>query len=236
MTHKEDGQKRDGQKRDGMTRRKSRLREEAEAQLAGAPQTGAPARSVEDLLHELQVHQIELEMQNEELRRAQLALEDSRARYVDLYEFAPVGYLTLTGEAVISEVNLTGARLLREERKKILGKRFARFVSREDSDRYHRLFVSVMQRDERQACELALRRSDGSVLHAQVDCLRVPAGDKPPRVRITLTDISERKRAEAELRVAATAFESQEGMFVADAGTVILRINRAFIDITGFTA
>ena len=168
--------------------------------------------------------------------RAQLALEDSRARYVDLYEFAPVGYLTLTGEAVISEVNLTGARLLREERKKILGKRFARFVSREDSDRYHRLFVSVMQRDERQACELALRRSDGSVLHAQVDCLRVPAGDKPPRVRITLTDISERKRAEAELRVAATAFESQEGMFVADAGTVILRINRAFIDITGFTA
>ena len=89
------------------------------------------AASVE-LLHELQVHQIELEMQNEELRRAQLALEDSRARYVDLYEFAPVGYLTLTGEAVISEVNLTGARLLREERKKILGKRFARFVSRQD--------------------------------------------------------------------------------------------------------
>src|SRR5438094_4832917 len=162
MTQKEDGQKRDGQKRDGMTRRKSRLREEAEAQLAGAPQTGAPARSVEDLLHELQVHQIELEMQNEELRRAQLALEDSRARYVDLYEFAPVGYLTLTGEAVISEINLTGALLLGEEREKMLQCRFARFVAPEDRDRYHRLFVSVMQH-ERQACELALQRGDGSV-------------------------------------------------------------------------
>ena len=109
------------QKREGMKRRKSRLRVEAEAQLAGAPRTGAPARSAEELLHELQVHQIELEMQNEELRRVQLALEESRDRYVDLYEFAPVGYLTLTGGAVISEVNLTGARLLRADRQKIRG-------------------------------------------------------------------------------------------------------------------
>src|SRR3989442_7293225 len=145
-----------------MKRRRSQLRVEAEAQLAGAPRTGAPARSAEELLHELQVHQIELEMQNEELRRAQLALEESRDRYVDLYEFAPVGYLTLTGEAVISEVNLTGAMLLREERKKILGRRFARFVAREDSDPYHRLFGSVVRRDARQACHLALRRRHSS--------------------------------------------------------------------------
>jgi len=219
-----------------MKRRKSQLRAEAEAQLAGAPQTGGPARPAEELLHELQVHQIELEMQNEELRRAQLALEESRDRYVDLYEFAPVGYLTLAGEGLISEVNLTGATLLGEERKKLLQRRFARFVTPEDSDRYHRLLVSVMQRDERQACELALRRGDGSVFHAQLDCQRVAAGDKPPMVRITLTDITERKRTEVELRVAATAFESQEGMFVTDAGNVILRINRAFTDITGFTA
>jgi len=218
-----------------MKPRHSQRRAEAEAQLARAPQAGAPARPAEELLHELQVHQIELEMQNEELRRAQLALEESRDRYVDLYEFAPVGYLTLTGEALISEVNLTGAMLLGEERRKMLQRRFARFVAPEGGDRYHRLFASVMQHGERQACELALRRGDGSVFHAQLDCLRVVAGDKPPTVRIALTDITERKRAEAELRVAATAFESQEGMFVTDAGNVILRINRAFTDITGFT-
>jgi diguanylate cyclase (GGDEF)-like protein/PAS domain S-box-containing protein len=223
-------------KRGGEKRSESQLRAMVEAQLARAPQTGGPARPVEELLHELQVHQIELEMQNEELRRAQLALEESRDRYVELYEFAPVGYLTLSGEALISEVNLAGALLLGEERKKMLQRRFARFVAPEDRDRYHRLFVSLMQHDERQACELALQRRDGSVFHARLDCLRVGAGKNPPMVRITLTDITERKRAEAELRVAATAFETQEGMLVTDAGSVILRINRAFTDITGFTA
>src|SRR3989442_3887442 len=119
-----------------MKRRRSQLRVEAEAQLAGAPPTGAPARSAEELLHELQVHQIELEMQNEELRRTQLALEESRDRYVDLYEFAPVGYLTLTGGAVISEGNLTRARLLRADPPKILPKPLAPFVTPEDNDPY----------------------------------------------------------------------------------------------------
>ncbi|HEX9834336.1 MAG TPA: PAS domain-containing protein, partial [Mycobacterium sp.] len=223
-------------KRQGMKARESQLRAEVEAQLARAPQTGGPARPVEELVHELQVHQIELETQNEELRRAQLALEESRDRYVELYEFAPVGYLTLTSEALISEVNLAGALLLGEERKEMLQRRFALFVTPKDRDRYHRLFMSVMQHDERQACELALQRGDGSVLQVQLDCLRVADGNNPPMVRITLTDITERRRAEGDLRVAATAFESQEGMFVTDAETTILRINQAFTDITGFTA
>jgi diguanylate cyclase (GGDEF)-like protein/PAS domain S-box-containing protein len=224
------------EKRDGMKRRGSQLRTEAEAQLARAPRTSVTARPAEEVLHELEVHQIELEMQNEELRRAQLALEESRDRYVDLYEFAPVGYLTLNGEGLISDVNLTGAVLLGEERKKMLRRRFDRFVTRGDRDRYHRLFVRLMQHDERQPYELALQRGDGSTFHAQLDCVRVATGDKPPAARITLTDVTEHKRVEAELRIAAAAFESQEGMFVADAKRVILRINRAFSAITGFTA
>jgi PAS domain-containing protein len=68
-------------------------------------------------LHELQVHQIELEMQNEELRRAQLTTEESRDRYADLYEFAPIGYFTLTRTGMVFEVNLTGAEMLGVERK-----------------------------------------------------------------------------------------------------------------------
>jgi diguanylate cyclase (GGDEF)-like protein/PAS domain S-box-containing protein len=219
-----------------MQRRKSRLRKEAEAQRAKAQHTGDRARPLEEVLHELEVHQIELEMQNEELRRAQLALEESRDRYVDLYEFAPVGYLTLTGEGLISAVNLTGAALLGEERKKMLRRRFDRFVAPEDRDRYHHLFVSLMQHDGRQACELALRRGDGSTVHAQVDCVRVTVGDEPSVARITLTDVTARRQAEAELRIAAVAFESQEGMFVADAKRVILRINRVFTAVTGFTS
>ena len=224
-------------KRDGMKRRRSHMRTDAEAQLARAPRTGAKARPANEVVHELEVHQIELEMQNDELRRAQFALEESRNRYVDLYELAPVGYLTLTSEGLISEINLTGAALLGRARAKVLRRRFSQFVTSEDKDRYHNLFSSLMQHDEQQACELALQRGDGgSTFYAHLDCRRVAAGDKPPLARITLTDITEHNRAEVELRIAAAAFESQEGMFVADAKRVILRINRAFSAITGFTA
>jgi diguanylate cyclase (GGDEF)-like protein/PAS domain S-box-containing protein len=183
-----------------MKERKAKIRAEAEAKLARAPQTGSSTRPAGELVHELQVHQIELEMQNEELRRAHRALEDSRDRFLDLYEFAPVGYLTLTGQGLISEVNLAGAELLGMERKKILQRRFARFVTPENIERYDRLFASMMQHDEPQACELVLRRGDGSVFHVQLDCLRVAAGDRPPVVRVVLTSITERKQAEAALQ------------------------------------
>ena len=223
-------------KRAGTKLGKAELRAEAEGKLARLPRTEAPGRPAEELLHELQVHQIELEMQNEELQRAQLALEESRDRYLDLYEFAPVGYFTLTGKTLISEVNLTGATLLGEERKRLLQRSFARFVTPADGDRCYRFIGSVLQHGERGTCDLALQRSDGSVIQAQLDCVRMAAGDGPPTVRLALTDITERKRAEAELRIAATAFESQEGMFVADAAITILRVNQAFTEVTGFTA
>src|SRR2546426_3188099 len=186
--------------RDGKKPRKSRLRAKAEARLAGAPPPGAPVRSAEELHLELLVHQIELEMQNEELQRAGTALEESRDRYVDLYEFAPIGYLLLGTGGMISEINLTGATLLGEERKKLLHRRFARFVAPEDRDRFHRLLVSVMQQDSKQGCELKLHRSDGSMLHAHLDCLRLLTHEKPPIVRIALTDITERRRSEELFR------------------------------------
>ena len=222
-------------KRGGRNTGASRLRTAAEAHLARVPKARANARPRQELLHELEVHQIELEMQNDELRRTQLALEVSRDRYVDLYEFAPVGYVTLTADGVISDVNLTGSVLLGEERKRILGRRFDRFVDPEDGDRFHHLFVGVMSHDGRQNSELAMRRGDGTTFHAQLDCVGVAAGDAPRIARVTLTDVTERKRVESELRIAAAAFESQEGMFVADDKRLILRVNRAFCAITGFT-
>jgi PAS domain-containing protein len=97
------------------------LRARAEAKLASVSRGKFHGPPAEELLHDLQVHQIELEMQNEELQRAQLALEESRDRYLDLYEFAPMGYFTLTDKALIAEVNLSGAAQLGEERGKLLG-------------------------------------------------------------------------------------------------------------------
>src|SRR5271169_3478644 len=95
-----------------------------------------------ELLHQLQVYQAELEMQNETLRQTQINLEISRDNYVELYEFAPVGYLTLTPDGLISKINLTGAELLGVIRKNLLQKRFASFVIPEDQDRWHRHFIS----------------------------------------------------------------------------------------------
>ena len=95
--------------------------------------------------HELQVHQIELEMQNEELRKAQLDLEESRQRYADLYDFAPVGYFTFTPEALIKEVNLTGATLLEMDRQRLINSRFRRFVAPSDFDQWDQHFLSVLR-------------------------------------------------------------------------------------------
>ena len=120
------------------------LRAVAEARLARAQPTEPAAQNSETLLHELRVHQIELEMQNEELLQAHMALEASRDRYLDLYEFAPIGYLTLTAEAQIAEINLTGARLLGMERKQLIPYRFARFVAEPDQERWYRLFHNMM--------------------------------------------------------------------------------------------
>src|ERR1700682_3649925 len=100
------------------------------------------------------VHQIELEVQNDELRRTQLALKESRDRYVDLYEFAPVGYLTLNHQALVAEANLTAAALLGEDRKKLLKRRFASSVAPEDRDRWGQCFATMIAHEEPQSCEL----------------------------------------------------------------------------------
>ncbi|MBL0121787.1 MAG: EAL domain-containing protein [Betaproteobacteria bacterium] len=218
----------------GAKRHKTTLRGGAQAQLARALENEAQARTCEEFLHDLRVHQTELEQQNEELRRTQLALETARDRYLDLYDFAPVGYFTLNLEGVILEVNLTGATMLGEERKQLLRRRFARYVAPSHSDRWRRDFMSLLQTSEKRHIELALRTRAGSALHAQLDCLQVTTSGEATVVRIALTDISALKDAQADLRVAATAFESQEAIMITDARSHILQVNRAFVDMTGY--
>lgn len=161
------------------------------------PQPGE--KLLHELLHELRVHQVELEMQNEALQQAQLTMEESRDRFVDLYDFAPVGYLTLTPDGVISEINLTGAALLGVERIKLLRRRFALMVVAEDRGRWDRFLVGVFHHDERQQCELSLKRSGNSTFFAQLDCLHI-VNDGLSSVRIALTDITARKLQEEDLR------------------------------------
>ena len=114
------------------------LRTAAEEKLARAPRAPGDMtkQAAERLLHELQVHQVELEMQNEELQRAHAALEESRDKYLDLYDFAPVGYFTLTRTGRVVEANLAGATLLGVARPKLVGRGLGRFIVPEDLERW----------------------------------------------------------------------------------------------------
>lgn len=207
------------------------LRPAAEAQLVNSQPPDIMARSTEELLHELRVHQIELEMQNEALQQTQQALEESRDRYIDLYEFAPVGYLTLSDKGLITEINLTGVTLLGQERNKLINKSLRTLVITEDQNRWVKHFMVVNNQTEKLSIELSLQNGNGTVFQALLDCV-----SNAPGLRITLSDITQRKQAENELRIAATAFESQEGMIITDANKIILRVNNAFTIITGYNA
>lgn len=173
------------------------LRSAAETQLADHPAQivgGSEAR----LLHELEVHRIELEMQNETLRQAQVELASSRDRYVELYEFAPVGYLSLSCAGLIEQANLTSATLLGKARETLLQRHFNHFVAPEDSDHWQRHFIRVVKDGESAGCELLLQRGDGSRFHARLECSLDGAESQ---VHIAFSDISERRAAEIALRL-----------------------------------
>jgi PAS domain S-box-containing protein len=179
------------------------LRLAAEGQLANTVVAPPPAsRPAEDLLHELQVHQVELERQNEALRQMQTELEASRDRYLDLYNFAPSGYLSLNANGMIEEANLTAVTLLGVERKNLLHRRFTSLVVVEDQSRWTQQFVSLLKSDGKGSMEVSLQRGDGTVFDAQLQCSsqEVGTGDTAAPLRIALADISVRKLAETAIK------------------------------------
>lgn len=186
-------------KRDGIEARKL-LRAEADAMVGSLSPDETTTQPAEILLHELLVHKVELEMQNEELRMAHLSLEEARDRYLDLYEFAPVGYITLNREGFISESNLTGAALLGVNRINLINRPFSKFVAPQDADRWHCVFLNIMEpaKEEKQAFTLEMIRDDGSLFSSYLNCLRRESSGAPPVLRVALTDITSIKLAEKE--------------------------------------
>ena len=211
------------------------LQKAAEAATFPAPET--KPRSAEELLHELQVRQAELEMQNEKLRQAQAELEKSRDRFADLYDLAPFGYLTLSHHGMIGEINLTGAALLGIERDK-LPYHFASFVATESKGYWHSHFLNVLKRDSTLACELALQPSYGSRFYAQLDCLHLRKDGSEPVVRIALIDITKRNAIEVALEESNRFFStlaqvSPVGIFRADAQGNCVYVNERGCEIAG---
>ncbi len=178
------------------------LRRQAEALLRTTNRDIAamPLKDVQQLVHELQVFQVELEMQNEELRRTQMELEAACDRYVDLYDFSPAGYLTLDASGTIVEANLRAGLLLGINRKDLIEQPLSRFVASEDQDRLHRHYQEVLKTGTRQTCEVRVRKEAAGVCCLHLESLAVH--EEPGRIthwRTALLDITERKEAEAAL-------------------------------------
>jgi PAS domain S-box-containing protein len=152
-------------------------------------------RDAKSLIHELQVHQIELEMQNEELRRAQKELEESRDRYSDLYDFAPFGYFSFDKNGLIIEVNLTGAKKLGAERNFLIKKPFFLFISPGSKDEFYLHLRQVFRTGVRQTCELKLVDKKGNEFDVQLESLSVEE-ENPGHCRTAMSDITDRKKIE----------------------------------------
>jgi len=168
--------------------------------LATADDSSLSVEDARDLLHELRVHQIELELQNGELRASQEQLELTRARYFDLYDLAPVGYLTIAEDGIVLEANLTAASLLDAPRSAIVKRAWTRFVLPADQDvlfKHRReLFTSGLPR----TCELRLMKASGEPFWVRIES-RIAGGEGGSRVcRTILSDITEHKRWEEALQ------------------------------------
>jgi PAS domain S-box-containing protein len=157
------------------------------------------------LVHDLEVHQAELEAQNQELREAQLLLEASRARYADLYDFAPVAYCTLDPAGCVSEINLTGAAMLGKQRSRVIGRPFAIYVSESDraAFRTHVQHRFASPNGPPAVVELRLVGSAKQPIVIQmVSTVAADAAGTPVGCRSAFTDITEQKRAREVLRLA----------------------------------
>ena len=144
------------------------LRRRAEKLLSEAPEKLAliPGVDVQKLVHELSVNQIKLEMQNEELRTSREQLEESRTEYAELYDLAPLGYLTFDKMGLITRANLTACGLLGSERSLFVKKPFALFVHPESQDTFYFHIRKVLETTARQTCQLVPKRKGGSLLDA----------------------------------------------------------------------
>ncbi len=148
------------------------------------------------LIHDLQVHQIELEMQNDELRKRQEEIEEIRNRYVDLYDFAPVGYFTFDKKGKILEVNLTGADLLGLPRSRLIGRPFTLFVEIDFINLFHTHLTKVYSSKLDQTTELRIKHSDTkSLAYVSLRSMAV-RNDGEIKCRSAVTDITDRKLAE----------------------------------------
>jgi len=198
--------------------------------------SGLPQRT-QDLLHELRVNKIELEMQNEELRRSRKDLEASKSRYFKLYDLAPVGYLTFNENGLILEANLSAATMLGVARTLLLQSPMSEFIPPEDQDDYYLLRKRLIGAGDMQEWEMRMLHADGSTFWAHLQATPAQGGE----YLVTFSDISVSKRAEEELshksNLLEAIFENSPNMiFIKDARELrFVGLNKAGEELIGYS-
>jgi len=228
-------------KEDKMAKERSRerareLRKRAEIILAEEPQairTMVPA-DTQKLIHELNVHQIELEMQNAELRRVQLELQEARDKYLNLYDFAPTGYFTLDHNSLIVDVNLAGGELLGSEKHRLIGAQFTSSISPDSQDAFYFHYREVLKTGIKGNCELKMLKADGAPFHAQLISRAVPEKEgNVNQCRTAVIDVTERKMAEEKQQ--AIIKTALDGFWICNLEGKFLEVNESYCKMTGYT-
>jgi len=207
-----------------MTHEHDTLRVRAQTRLDPAEEDTAAMspEQTQRILHELRVHQVELEMQNEELRRTQVELEASQTRYFDLYDLAPVGYLTLSEHGLILQTNLSAATLLGVPRGTLVKQPLSRLILKADQDNYYLYRKRIFETGEPQACELRMVKNDGTQIWARLAATVAQDAEGRPISRVVLDNITERKEAEETLRESENSL--RESQAIAKLGSYVLDI------------
>ncbi len=217
-----------------------KLRRQAEERLKKSKTKAATPLTPEEmqrLIQELEVHQVELDMQNEELQQARVDLERSLSQYTDLYDFAPVGYFTVDQEGVILKVNLTGARMLGIERNQILSRQFDQYIDAEYRNEFLSFVEKVFLDHNQGAIEIALQKKGHGALYVHVEAI---ASEDGQECRLAFVDISAQKKAEIERqeseRQYRILFETMmQGVVYQDLDGKILSANPAAEKILGLS-
>jgi|GEM_PF-1901440 len=184
------------------------------------------------LVHDLQVHQIELEMQNEELLGLSADLKASNKKYTNLYEFSPIGYFTLSRTGIIQQVNLTGTRILGEERIKLLERRFELFVAYNNRPAFRAILEKAFESRLIETYELNLTKEDGHPIYVK---LKAIASHDGKECRLTMVDTTAKKLLEAELIIKDQAMASSlNAMALIDLFGNLSYVNTSFLNLWGY--
>ena len=214
-----------------------RQRAEKELEMAAGSTEAVSEMSPEkmaSLIHELQVHQIELKMQNDELRSTRDEFEKARDRYADLYDFAPIGYFTVNQDGLIDEANLTFASMLGVNRSALIRQRFSRFFLSNDQNTYYKHRRKLLETEAPQSLELRLVKKDGRVFYARLESTVITKEEENGKqIRMVVRDITEKKLAEAALsegreKLEAALKSMTDAVFISDFKGQFIEFNEAF--------